>query len=67
MLVNQIICASRGRNPINPSDRTAGVYVEQRLEIGNDKCCHVITSVQKDNWILEIYDKSVTNWEFNKN
>ena len=57
MLLNQIICASRGRNPINPGDRTPGIYLEQRLELfQKDNCCHVITSVQKDNWILEIYD-----------
>lgn len=57
-LINQIICASRGRNPINPSDRTVGLYVEQKLELGQkDGCSHVITSVQKDNWILEIYEK----------
>lgn len=65
MMINQIICASRGRNPTNPRDRTAGIYVEQCLELGiKDKCCHVITSVQKDNWILEIYekDKSDPNW-----
>ena len=57
MLLNQIICASRGRNPTNPSDRTPGIYVEQRLELWQkDGCSHTITSVQKDNWILEIYD-----------
>lgn len=64
MLKNQIICASRGRNPDNPSDRTAGNYVEQRLELGeNNKCSHTITSVTKDNWVLEIYVKSNSNWE----
>ena len=59
MLVNQIICASRGRNPDNLGDRTAGNYVEQRLELGEKNgCSHTITSVAKDNWILEIYVKS---------
>lgn len=65
MLLNQIICSSRGRNPNNPGDRTAGIYLEQRLELGQkDGCSHVITSVQKDNWILEIYDKnkSYSDW-----
>ncbi len=58
MLINQIICASRGRNPDNPSDRTSGAYVEQRLELGEKNgYSHTITSVQKDNWILEIYEK----------
>ncbi len=57
MLINQIICASRGRNPEHPEDRRAGIYLEQRLEINTSGLSNVITSVQKDNWVLEIYDK----------
>ena len=29
-----IICAMRGRNPDKPSDRTKGIKLVQRLEIG---------------------------------
>lgn len=68
MLIDQIICASRGRNPDNPSDRTAGNYVEQRLELGEkNECSHTITSVAKDNWILEIYAKSNSDRKLYKN
>ena len=60
-LVNQIICASRGRNPDNPSDRRSGIHCEQRLEIGEaNGCSHTITSVAKDNWIICVYDKDIS-------
>ena len=48
-----LICASRGRNPENPSDRTAGIYLEQRLEINHSGTSNTITTVQKDNYVLE--------------
>lgn len=47
-----LACASRGRNPDNPSDRTAGLNTEQRLEINSTGCSNTLTSVQKDNYIL---------------
>ena len=47
------ICASRGRNPDNPSDRTTGAPTEQRLEINQTGCANTLTTVQKDNYILE--------------
>lgn len=47
------ICASRGRNPENPSDRTAGAPTEQRLEVNQTGCSNTLTSVQKDNYLLE--------------
>lgn len=49
----KVIVASRGRNPDNPSDRTAGNYVEQRLEPNSEGICNTLTSVQKDNLVLE--------------
>lgn len=49
------IVASRGRNPENPSDRTKGIHLEQRLEVNWHGYSNTITSVQKDNWVLEIY------------
>lgn len=47
------IVAMRGRNPENPSDRTAGVHTEQRLELNMQGVCNTLTSVQKDNLVLE--------------
>ena len=49
----KVIVASRGRNPDNPSDRTPGNYVEQRLEPNSEGICNTLTSVQKDNLVLE--------------
>lgn len=48
------IVASRGRNPDNPSDRKKGSPTEQRLEVNTQGLCNTITSVQKDNMVLEI-------------
>ena len=47
------IVAMRGRNPENPSDRMAGAKTEQRLELNGDGVCNTLTSVQKDNLLLE--------------
>ena len=49
----RIICAMRGRNVDNPSDRTAGIELEQRLEPNEQGICNTLTSVQKDNLVLE--------------
>jgi DNA (cytosine-5)-methyltransferase 1 len=47
------IAASRGRNPENPSDRTVGSPTEQRLEINKNGTSNTITTVQKDNYVVE--------------
>lgn len=47
------IVASRGKNPDNPSDRTPGNHVEQRLGPNEQGICNTLTSVQKDNLVLE--------------
>jgi DNA (cytosine-5)-methyltransferase 1 len=47
------IVASRGRNPENTSDRKKGSQMEQRLELKKDGCTNTITTVQKDNMVLE--------------
>ena len=53
-LIKEPLCAaSRGRNPENPSDRTVGSPTEQRLEINYSGCCNTLTSVQKDNYVIE--------------
>lgn len=51
------ICAMRGRNPDNPSDRTTGSPTEQRLEPNSEGVCNTLTSVQKDNLVLERIEK----------
>ena len=48
-----IIVASRGRNPENPSDRSAGQKLERRLEPNRQGITNTITSVQKDNYVAE--------------
>lgn len=53
-VVERIIVASRGRNPNNPSDRTTGAPTEQRLEPNSEGLCNTLTSVQKDNYVLEV-------------
>lgn len=52
--VNEPTCgASRGRNPNNPSDRSVGTHYEQRLELNRNGTCNTLTTVQKDNLIVE--------------
>ena len=52
MLENKMV-AIRGRNPDNPSDRTARSPTEQRLEVNMQGTSNCLTSVQKDNLLLE--------------
>ena len=47
------IVAMRGRNPENPSDRTVGSPTEQRLEPNSQGICNTLTTVQKDNLVME--------------
>lgn len=48
------IVAMHGRNPQNPSNRTAGSPTEQRLETNAQGLCNTLTGVQKDNLVMEI-------------
>ena len=50
---NMCIVAMRGRNPDNPSDRTVGSLTEQRLEVNMQGTSNCLTSVQKDNLVME--------------
>lgn len=56
-----LIDASRGRNPINPRDRTSGIKLEQRLEINKDGICNTLTTVLKDNYVIEIEEVDCEN------
>jgi DNA (cytosine-5)-methyltransferase 1 len=59
---NKIIVAMRGRNPDNPSDRTVGSPTEQRLEPNRQVLCNTLTSVQKDNLVMEtVHIKQATS------
>ena len=50
---NMCIVAMRGRNPDNASDRTVGSPTEQRLELNKQGTSNCLTSVQKDNLVIE--------------
>lgn len=50
---NKYIVAMRGRNPEHPTDRTPGIKTEQRLEMNKDGLVNTLTTVQKDNLLLE--------------
>ena len=51
-IMEPVIAASRGRNVDNPSDRTPGNVVEQRLEINKEGTSNTITTVPKDNYLM---------------
>ena len=53
------IAASRGRNAENPSKNTVGFPTEQRLEINMQGMSNTLTTVQKDNYVVEMKPKLV--------
>lgn len=55
----KIIVAMRGRNPDNPSDRATGIPTEQRLELNRQGICNTLTTVSKDNIVLEKEEISI--------
>ena len=61
LVCEPMICASRGRNPENPSDRTVGAETQQRIEINENGTSNTITSVQKDNMVAEPDRKGVVS------
>lgn len=48
-----IIVAMRGRNPDKPSDRSPGIPLEQVIEPNEHGIANALTSVTKDNLVLE--------------
>jgi site-specific DNA-cytosine methylase len=70
-------CASRGRNPENPSDRTPGTPTTQRLEVNTQGTSNCITTVEKDNYVIvSNTEKDIDNplkgisgqsWQFEQN
>lgn len=55
------ICAMRGRNPDNPTERVKSENYEQMLELGPVGMANNLTSVSKDNLVLETNGISVEN------
>lgn len=53
MIIDRQIARMVGRNPDNPSDRTVGSPTEQRLEVNTKGTSNCLTSVQKDNLVIE--------------
>jgi len=52
--INQVkIGAIRGRNPQNPLSRVSGLPTEQMLEINESGVSNALTTVQKDNVVVE--------------
>lgn len=47
------IAAMRGRNPDNPTSRQSGLPTQQMLEIKEDGTSNALTTVQKDNLVVE--------------
>ena len=63
---NTICVAMRGRNPENPSDRMPGVHTEQRLEINQNGTSNTLTSVQKDNLVMQTNNCIATQYRIRK-
>lgn len=61
-----VVGAMRGRNPEDPSDRTAGVPTEQRLEINEKGLCNALTTVQKDNLVIEEEKQDYVSRRYNE-
>ena len=63
------IVRSIGRDPLNPSDRSSGnPNLEQRLEINSEGICNTLTTVQKDNYLMETSPATGNNdWTYEIN
>ena len=59
MVLEPVICRSVGRDPDNPSNREKGCNTEQTLELKKDGCSNTLTTVQKDNMVLEPKIKNI--------
>ena len=52
-ITEPVICRSVGRDPDNPSNRAKGCNTEQTLELKKDGMSNTLTTVHKDNLIIE--------------
>lgn len=55
------IGAIRGRNPQNPLSRVSGLPTEQMLEINENGTSNALTTVQKDNVVVEFFNNKRLN------
>jgi DNA (cytosine-5)-methyltransferase 1 len=53
LITERQICRMTGRNPDNPKSRKSGLPTEQMLEPNAQGLCGALTTVQKDNLVLE--------------
>lgn len=53
LLLEPMICASRGRNPQNPKSRESGLETVQMIEVNESGLSNTLTTVQKDNMVVE--------------
>ena len=53
--IEPVICRSVGRDPDNPSNRKKGCNTEQTLELNMDGMSNTLSTVQKDNYVLDLY------------
>lgn len=51
--IEPCIAAMRGRNPENPTSRERGLPTRQMLEVKDDGTSNTLTTVQKDNYLVE--------------
>ena len=65
-IIEPICVHSQGRNPDKPSDRTAGAKLVQRLEPNKDGVSNTVTTVLKDNYIVEPSVLRPTRTEYGK-
>lgn len=56
-----LIVASRGRNPENPKSRESGLNTEQMLEPRFDGKTNCLTSVQKDDLVMQLNQSTESN------
>ena len=57
--IEPCIGAIRGRKPDNPKSRKAGFPTQQMLEINESGVCNTLTTVQKDNVVVEPIKETV--------
>lgn len=60
-ITEPVICRSVGRDPDNPSNREKGCNTEQTLELKKDGISNTLTTVQKDNYVVEPQIEKVGN------
>lgn len=64
-VIEKTICRQVGRNPDNSKSRKAGIHTEQRLEPTAEGICGALTTVKKDNLVLE--KKNIIYDDYNSN